>query len=655
MTTFDHLASAWLERLIWTSLQAVLLVAAVALLIRALPRLPAAARCALWWLVGLQALLGLCWQAPIRLPLLTPPSIEAPVVAPQGNAMADVTITTMGFDHVSRHTLVAPATLAPVARPAATDWISTHWHTLLLAAWLLLLLAQLPALIREHVRSRRLHRTAHSTTDTDLLARCARQSRTLGLRRTPRVLASWDITSPQVSSSLRPVVLWPADGALSADEASLALAHELAHLKRGDLVSGWVPALAGRLFFFHPLLRWAMREYALNREAACDALAMEQQCVAPQDYGRLLLRLGVHHPMHAALAGASPTFLNLKRRLTMLQQTSTTMSRVRGWLLVALVALIGVLPYRVVAGDQTPLAAAPVTMPAMTSSTAMPPPPPPAPPAPPALPAPPVSMPGVPPPPPPHEVPPPPPPPLPPPAPPAPPPPPAPDFGFHADSVSIDIEPGMQRGFALFDGSSLTIRGTEADAATVKHLPKTGGPLLWLRRGDKTYVTHDKATIERASQIWLPLNEISHQQIGLAAQQRSAAMKDAEMAKRSAALARAQAELARSQATLVAERISLDATAQAEDSAAQKAAADTARQKVESQQQAIEAQRLAIEARQAAMQASVQQHQRNMDARQATLDKQQATLDQQEQTITRKAYGEMDKLIDEMLAKSGNT
>ncbi|MBD8897880.1 M56 family metallopeptidase [Rhodanobacter sp. DHG33] len=644
MTTLDHLASVWLERLAWTSLQAMLLVAAVALLVRALPRLPAAARCALWWLVGLQSLLGLCWQAPIRLPLLAPVSVEAPIPATQHHAPADVIIDAAGFDHVSQRPMAVSAAVVSAAPPTAKDgWISTHWRSALLAAWLLLLLAQLPALIRDHARTRRLHRTARSTTDAELLTHCAQQAHTLGLRRAPAVLASPEIASPQVSGSLRPVVLWPAQGTLDADEASLALAHELAHLKRGDLLSGWIPALAARLFFFHPLLRWAMREYALNREAACDALAVEQQRVAPQDYGRLLLRLGVHHPLHAALAGASPTFLNLKRRLTMLQQTTTAMSRVRGWLLVALVALIGVLPYRVVAGDH----AAPVAVPAAPSSIAPPlPPPPPAPPAPPAPDAPPAALPPPPPPPPPPA----------PPAPPAPPPPPpAPNFGFHANSVSIDIEPGMQRGFALFDGSSLTIRGTEADAAAIKHLPKTGGPLLWLRRGDKTYVTHDKATIERASQIWLPLNEISHQQIGVAAQQRSVAMKDAEMAKRSAALARAQAELARSQATLVAERMSLDTTAQAEDSAAQKAAADNARQKVESQQQAIEAQRLAIEARQAAMQASVQQHQRDMDARQATIDKQQAALDQQEQTITRKAYGEMDKLIDETLAKGGNT
>ncbi|HKR78012.1 MAG TPA: M56 family metallopeptidase, partial [Rhodanobacter sp.] len=364
MTALDHLAALLLERLAWTSLQAIVLAGAVALLIRAVPRLPAAARCALWWLVGLQVILGLAWQAPIRLPLLAPPTLAATpaIAAPQRNA-SDPAATRAIAIGAGGHHAIAPLAASPAATPVpnatastnhAPGWLAAHWRTALVAAWLLLLLAQLPLLIREYTHAWRLRRAAQAVADADLQMRCARQARALGLRHAPAVLASPDIASPQVSGSWRPVVLWPARATLRAEEAALALAHELAHLKRGDLLLGWVPALATRLLCFHPLLRWAMREYALNREAACDALAIEQQRAAPQDYGRLLLQLGVAHPLHAGLAGASPTFHNLKRRLTMLQQTPTAMPRVRGWLLVALVALIGVLPYRVVADAASP-------------------------------------------------------------------------------------------------------------------------------------------------------------------------------------------------------------------------------------------------------------------------------------------------------------
>jgi len=491
MTALDHLASVLLERLAWTSLQAVLLVAAVALLIRALPRLPAAARCALWWLVGLQVLLGLGWQAPIRLPLLAPTAVaEAPVTATQigaNNGDASSSYRSSRFT-VMQAAMPAKSNASP---GTATSWFSAHWCTVLVAMWLLLLLAQLPAVIREYLDTRRLRRDASTTPDASLLMRCTRQSRTLGLRRAPDVLASPGIASPQVSGGWRPVVLWPLHDTLSTDEAGLALAHELAHLKRGDLLLGWIPALAARLFFFHPLLRWAMHEYAFNREAACDAIAVEQQRAAPQDYGRLLLRLGVAHPMHAALAGASPTFHNLKRRLTMLQQTTTALPRVRGWLLIAVVALIGVLPYRVVAGDH----AAPSSMPASASSIAPPPPPAPPPLAPLAPPA---------------EVnvalaPPPPKPPVPPPPPPYPPPPPA---GFGSHNVDIDIHTDAHEGLALFDRDTVIINGTSADEAAAKRIhAQSDQPLLWLRRGKQAYVVHDRAMIQRARDISMPLND----------------------------------------------------------------------------------------------------------------------------------------------------
>ncbi|MBA2079773.1 M56 family metallopeptidase, partial [Rhodanobacter sp. PCA2] len=376
MTTLAHLTAPLLERLAWTSLQAAVLVGIVALLIRVLPRLPAAARCALWWLVGLQVVLGLCWQAPIRLPLLASPDAAVATV-PQRIVAATPVMASAGAARVAARADDAASATAPAVLPlaeAAPGWLATHWRSALIALWLCLLLAQLPALIRQHRLARRLRRSAVPTTDAALQASCARQARELGLQHAPAVLVSPDIDSPQVGGGWRPAVLWPAHSTLDAEASALALAHELAHLKRGDLLLGWIPALASRLLFFHPPLRWAMREYALHREAACDALALAQGRAAPQDYGRLLLQLGVAHPLHAGLAGASPTFHNLKRRLVMLQQTSTAMPRVRSWLLVALVALAGVLPYRVVADAAKPADAGSTASAYLASTPPVPPP-----------------------------------------------------------------------------------------------------------------------------------------------------------------------------------------------------------------------------------------------------------------------------------------
>ena len=103
----------------------------------------------------------------------------------------------------------------------------------------------------------------------------------------------------------------------------MALCHELTHIKRADLWLGCVPAIAERVFFFHPLVHFAAREYALCREAACDAHVLAVMDAAPQEYGRLLLGLGVSRTRTSlAAAGAPWSFSTLRRRIAMLDSQS---------------------------------------------------------------------------------------------------------------------------------------------------------------------------------------------------------------------------------------------------------------------------------------------------------------------------------------------
>ncbi|MEO6798974.1 MAG: M56 family metallopeptidase, partial [Rhodanobacter sp.] len=344
MNGLGPFADALLARLAWTSIQATMLIAVVWLIVRLMPRLPAAIRCTLWWLVSLQLLLGLCWHAPVMLPLLSPAK----------TAIATTHVTTPSNVEI----MSAPGTFTrPTSRSAGalatTSTASTvHWRTLVLALWLAAVLVQLPLLARQWRRTGRLLDTAQPLADASMQAACAQRARSLGLRRCPPLYVSAEIVSPQVNGLRRPVVLLPASHAMTPAESAMAIAHELAHLRRGDLWLAWLPAIAGRLFFFHPLVRLALREYAFEREAACDADVLRQTGTMPHAYAQLLLRLGISHPIHAGLAGASPTFENLKRRLTMLQHFDPASRRhLRGWLLVALVAGAGVLPYRVTAAS----------------------------------------------------------------------------------------------------------------------------------------------------------------------------------------------------------------------------------------------------------------------------------------------------------------
>jgi beta-lactamase regulating signal transducer with metallopeptidase domain len=634
MHALDVFAATLLERLIWTSLQATVLIGAVAAAIHWLPRLSAATRCLLWWLVSLQLLLGLAWHAPIALPLAPPVPATAPMVA-------GVPMPTRGEAETPARARPVAAVPAAAATPSFTTRVAQtaarHARSALIAAWLAGLVFALVPLIAPWRRAHAQRRRSTPASDPTLLALCARRARELGLTRPPALRVCAAIDSPQVIGLWRPTVLLPAEQALSPGELAMALDHELAHLRRGDLWMAWAPALAQRLFFFHPLVRWAMREYALHREAACDAQVLQHAHAAPQDYGRLLLRLGVSHPLHAGLAGASPTFENLKRRLTMLQHIEPS-SRVRGWLLVLAVAAIGLVPYRVTrasapvdattattpapavaaapAARATPaVAAAPLASAAPQARTV-----PPAPPAPP--PPPPHALPPSPPPPPAIDAPPPPPPP---PAPPSP--------GFSAGRVNIVTQTDSANGFALFDGDSATINGSDSDLAVIKRLHENNPSMLWFRRGDKAYLIRDKIMLERAKATFQPVIALAREQGRLAEKQGALAGQQAGWAARDAAIAQEQAALAQRQAQL----------------AARGAAAD--QRTHDAEQRSLELAQARLEQRSAAMEAELHSRQKAIDAQQAEFEKQQQAMEKRQHEISTQADRDMRKLLDEALTK----
>jgi bla regulator protein BlaR1 len=580
MDTLAALVDTLFVRLAWATAQATLLIGALWLLGRCVPRLAPAMRCMLWWLVAAQLLLGLTVSHPVPLRWLKP----APVSTPDTHVV--VTHIATGADNSA---VIAQA-LPDNRTSSAFDLIASSWswRETLLALWLLVMALQLYVVIRQWYESRKLLREATPMQDDSLRQLCTQQARALGLRHCPPLLLSDAITSPQVTGLWRPVVLFPSTHALNDDESAMALAHELAHIRRGDLWLGWVPAIAQRLFFFHPLVHWAMREYALNREAACDAHVLKQPTLEPRDYGRLLLRLGVSAPMHSSLAGASPTFNNLKRRMIMLQQTSIAPSRARGWVWVVAVALIGILPYRLTTADPVHTSAdqtadsavftpAPPPPPPATPAIQPPPPPPPAPAIPPpppvseqlveqaapALPATPAvpAAPPVPASPPAPAA-----PPIPaaPPAPAAPAMPPAPP-SFTARHMDIDINSDAKRGFVLFDGDSLIVNGSDADSRTAYRYYKPPVPMLWYRNGGTSYVIHDPDIIQEARDTYSRVTEVAREQGELAGRQGSLAGQQAGLAAREAALAGRQAELEGRRAALQAKKEALRAKAEASE------------------------------------------------------------------------------------------
>jgi beta-lactamase regulating signal transducer with metallopeptidase domain len=315
---FTAFADVLLPRLGAATIQSVILVSIVWALCRYMPRLGAAARCWLWWLVPLQLLIALVWPMPLGLPVL-----------PASDAMQ---VSGLPADQS-----VAPALVEGLP----------GWSSVLLLLWLAGVVGMTASTLRGYLVARRRLAQSRPCDNSQVLHAYRQLGAALDLRRLPELRVSDSIDSPQLIGPLRPVVLIP-ETRMARDELDMVLRHELMHWARRDLWWGWLPALAQHAFFFNPVAHLAVREYALAREAACDAGVLSGHRHAPQDYGRLLLRLGAASPPCAGVGSASPTFQLLKRRLTMLQHaTSPSHAGMLG--LSIAVAVLGVVPYRIVA------------------------------------------------------------------------------------------------------------------------------------------------------------------------------------------------------------------------------------------------------------------------------------------------------------------
>ncbi len=128
------------------------------------------------------------------------------------------------------------------------------------------------------VRLRRLRRLYGGRTDQadlpgwfePLLAETADKLR---LRRLPEIALSVDIASPAVFGTLGPVLVLPEATVsdLSHKRAEHILLHELAHIKRGDLIVNTIYTLLQIVYWFNPLLWLCRRQLQHLRELCCDA------------------------------------------------------------------------------------------------------------------------------------------------------------------------------------------------------------------------------------------------------------------------------------------------------------------------------------------------------------------------------------------------
>ncbi len=135
------------------------------------------------------------------------------------------------------------------------------------------------------------HLIAHRRFCARLLRR-ARVDRTVAQGKV-RVIETDAAHGPLAFGVFRKYVAFPRDFAerYDAQERDLALAHELGHHVRGDLIANWVALLVLALHWFNPVAWRAFRAFRADQEMACDALVLAGRAQALRHaYGRAIVK-----------------------------------------------------------------------------------------------------------------------------------------------------------------------------------------------------------------------------------------------------------------------------------------------------------------------------------------------------------------------------
>jgi beta-lactamase regulating signal transducer with metallopeptidase domain len=133
---------------------------------------------------------------------------------------------------------------------------------------------------------------------------------------------------PAVIGLLRPRIVLPADAMHRYDGAQrdLMLAHERAHIARGDLLANAIAAALRCLFWFNPLTHFAATRFRHDQELACDAQVVRQHPDARRTYGEAMLKTQLARgvlPLGCHWAQTHP----LRERIEMLKQPLHSMRR----------------------------------------------------------------------------------------------------------------------------------------------------------------------------------------------------------------------------------------------------------------------------------------------------------------------------------------
>jgi beta-lactamase regulating signal transducer with metallopeptidase domain len=166
--------------------------------------------------------------------------------------------------------------------------------------------------------------------DTQVLNLLEDCKQAMGLRVPVTLVETPAVGSPSLFGFVRPRLLLPVGLTrdFSQEELRYVFLHELSHIKRHDILTGWLMTALQMVHWFNPLVWLAFHRMRLDRELACDALALSYAKEEEnQPYGRTIIKLLESFGGSAwapSMAGTAENKNQMRERISMIARFRRT-------------------------------------------------------------------------------------------------------------------------------------------------------------------------------------------------------------------------------------------------------------------------------------------------------------------------------------------
>ena len=379
MSHLDPTIAAMMSALGWAVLKATVLLTLATLLTRLLQRRTAALR-HLIWTVALGAIVCVL-MLPVVLPawrVIPSRAVSVDVITPHA---VDVTPLRTGSLNPNLELASGKETATsagqrpgharngiPASEHATATSRGASWPAVIVAVWLLGVVAVFVRYASSRVALLRLARRSTASAESGAVVR--QISRQMRITRPVCLRTSDYVDMPFTWGVFRPQIVLPGDASeWSPDCRRHVLEHEFAHIRRFDAGTQLVAQAAATLFWFHPLVWYAVGRMRCERERACDDYVLANGAVAC-DYASDLLALVTNYgyvERHAAALAFARRSQFEGRLLALLDPTvARGMLSPRRVVLILSVSAAFVVPFAALESAEPPTAHAatqPVTQP----------------------------------------------------------------------------------------------------------------------------------------------------------------------------------------------------------------------------------------------------------------------------------------------------